>query len=69
MPRDTLYSGSARLRFLDISFEAFVVSEAGTLGGSSSSSEAGSAMMFASSVARIISYTPLLNSSAMCNLD
>ena len=66
MPRDTPYSASARLRFLtDVSG----VSSVGCLLlSASSSSEGGSFITFDSSVARMISYTPLLNSSTMCNL-
>lgn len=63
IPRETPYSESSCLRCF------FATSESACVASSSSSSDDGSVPLFDSSVARMISYTPLLNSSTMCNLQ
>lgn len=62
IPRETPYSESSCLRGF------FATSESACVASSTSSSDDGSVPLFDSSVARIMSYTPLLNSSTMCNL-
>ena len=65
IPRETPYSGSVLLRFL----EELDLRSRGFAGASSSSSPSSSFSesfrVFASSVAKMISYTPLLNSSTI----